>query len=641
VIRKHTRFDPFLRSSYFRFGALALAFLAWTIFYQNVYWDPDHFLVRDNSVFQYPFFKFFVNYVRAFSDVPRWVYHPDGGTWFEILSNNYQLFLPHRIVGYGLGLIFPNHLNVVYKASFLILGHGLYLFAIYKCLYAWLKSEKIAWFGLILSWLTAITIGNFHQEQALGTVFFIPFIWWFLARYKKHNSMLIATALCIGWSLHCHYPQLLVTYLGIVFIALIVQNPRMVARVFIQKLKTPQAYIALGIIVLSLVPILYNLAIFDGKIVSTRTLRNQFAVESVSHYYAQTDKRSSVSPVDFRYYLNFFNHKSKTIDMFGDENVFFLSHMMPVAILFLVFFPIPWKRFHLTCLIGLSLCCIGIYGPVPGFLWHILPGMQYFRQWYHFVSFLNLHLLFVQCLILYWVFSGQERTRFEKSRIIAMVIIIEILIYSQNLAGLSIFLAFGFLAVRSLWLTPPRWVLHGLFSCVIVGSLYWATEKLPTLAFHGTQNCQGTAVNKLFCDPMTPVALPKHSNSAALKSLGAQSKLIAINKNGGFQPLKAFELKGTDGGLTIQINELSDQISGLLFTQFNDGRWLDEHGKTLEIGPFGSIKLPYQAGKTSYTIRRRATLWWWLMGLFFLVSVGLLAQSVWTGRKARRSKLPA
>ncbi len=353
----------------------------WLTLHYDLYLDPDHFLPRDNkdSFFLFYYVSLYLKYLHS---IPDWFYSGEGGVWLAPITNNLHLLLPHHIVGYAIVALTDLHPNGVYKFCFLILGQGLFLLGIYWIARRILDSAFLASFLILTFLVTGGGISFLHQEQALSTLFYIPFIWECLFRSRQNSRYLVVAAALLGLSLNNHYPQLV----GIYWV--------MNGLFLIRMKKVPAAWMGMGIaLLISCSPLFYSYFKYHDKLSSpARMQAGTIEANSYEDYFQAALQTAGVYPAYLRFYVTLEDKDQPWIDSL-DRKALYASPFVGLLLLLSCFLKIPKRNYHLGIMAVLLLLSIGIYGPLPRLLWYVVPGIRIFRQWYFFISFFNLHLL--------------------------------------------------------------------------------------------------------------------------------------------------------------------------------------------------------------------------------------------------------
>jgi hypothetical protein len=282
-----------MRSKLFWGGAvlgLFGVFGLWVLRFKAIFFSPDFFLPRDSYLFHWRIFDYVSQYLKFFGRFPEWDFRY--GISLIPFGNNFLLFMPYRWIGYALVAYFGVDSVTAYKVSFLIFGQGLFLLGIFLFHKTLLKSKWAGLLAVVLACLSSLSFALFHQEQMLGTLFFIPWVGW--ALLKRYGILALAL---LGFSLNCHYPQLLFIYYGICFLGYGFFVPH--------RTRFRVNHTAILCFLVALGPLIYSYARYNG------TLRSSFrdqqrSIEAASFEdYQRVNKLgpSSVHPRNFSLFL--------------------------------------------------------------------------------------------------------------------------------------------------------------------------------------------------------------------------------------------------------------------------------------------------------------------------------------------------
>jgi len=370
-------------------GAFFAATLAWIFYHRDLYFHRAQLLPRDNFYFHEPMFGYVATYLRQFGSFPDWFYAGNPGTSLAPLANNYLLLMPHRLLGVMLAASTPLPLNSVYKFSVLILGTSLFLVGIYLFARRYFGSAMLALLTVWVALTSSVSLIFFFAEQALATVFYVPFFWYLLAQCRQRASTVIGLGAVMGLSLNGHYPQLLILYYAL---ALLISWAFGGRPFFSPKLLAWAAFAFL----ISASPVLYSYAKYHDGLISPYRRQTQSidAPDYAEYLKVNRAQFTSVEPTNFLFYRGFRGQLEPVRMETLDVNAFYLSPLLPF--LFLVSFLFLRHRVaQFIFIAALAVLACGIYGPAPRALWSLLPGIRFFRQWYYFLPLLNLHLLFL------------------------------------------------------------------------------------------------------------------------------------------------------------------------------------------------------------------------------------------------------
>lgn len=622
----------------------------WIVRYRTVYLAEGFALPADNYAYHYPFFLYVVKYIRYFESLPDWLFAKQGGVWFEPLANNFLFFLPHRIVGYVMGAFTHLHPNLIYKSCFFFVGQGIFMFGIYLLAKRLFASNGYALVATTISFFTSVTIGMVHQEHALGTVFYLPFLWLSLLSFQKSQWHILVLCTLLGLTLNNHYPQLIIGYLIIILTSGVAFLPEWRKRI-VDLVKQPALKLITLLLISSLFfvtsasPLLYSYFSYANRLSSSFRGQSDTIVSNNYDDYLSVASRqnSSVAPKTLRTYFGFNFYKTEKIGTL-DLTVFFITPAILLALFVLIFLPFPHKIFHISVLCLLCLFSIGIYGPAPKILWHILPGIKMFRQWYHFVPILNLHLIYVviysiKLLVEMKSPKMQDKIFIAAGTITLVVLTIYELIPVNHVAIAAFFLA---LCLLPFGIANRRIILSmGFFSWLGYTSMVWSQHILDKVIVPQLARVDRSEYHEpdLLTDLATTYhhrmfVAPRKSCTEADHSIKLNGLFYGEDKKGNHFPINKNLYSSYSKGNKLHVSfSVPPTTRALLFLQHNDDRWeiQDKRSQTIpvEMGPSCTVKIPYELPNKELTISRKKT-WWsiliWIMwlplaviGLFVLV----------------------
>jgi hypothetical protein len=346
-------------------------------------------VVRDNRRFMLEAFWYVAEYVRLTGNLPSWA-SMGWGVPLALLSNNYLLLSPWRLVGYAysglLGLSTVEGYRLSLFTGFAGLIVGLYL------LFREITGSKGLSAGLtLLAAFSGLTFGNFHQEQALSTVFWMPLVLCLLfrgARESRPRDMVCAGGL-LGAACVAHYPQIPLIFLGLVATAFLATGNW--DRLVPGSARSRHYICAAGLfLVVSSPTWLAVLSYADGFTSPFRQTQTIFLSNYAEYLTLNREMKSSAKPEYFLSYL------ATPTDPFAYVLDDYPYHIGRLTLLVAVSGIMGGSGIALALTViavGLAILTLGINSFAVPVLFHIGgPFISMFRQWYHFQSVFNLTL---------------------------------------------------------------------------------------------------------------------------------------------------------------------------------------------------------------------------------------------------------
>jgi len=187
----------------------------------------------DSAKYHYGIFWYFANSIAHGFGLPEW-FPSAGGIPVGPVSTSLLLVMPHRLLGYAMYALLPvaplDAYNSQLFIGMLLAGAGCWLF-----LFKWIGCRSSATFGALIFLMggTGVTL---HQEQAIATITWIPWILLSLLYIKPYPKVLLVTAILSGFALTAHQPQIqLLTLMSILlFVFVIPANGRQTLRSLIK-----------------------------------------------------------------------------------------------------------------------------------------------------------------------------------------------------------------------------------------------------------------------------------------------------------------------------------------------------------------------------------------------------------------------
>jgi len=362
------------------------------------------YLLGDNLLYHYPVFAYVVNSLKFGYGFPVWlppklsespVWFPsEGGIPIDLLAVNQFPLLPHRVVGYGIALLPGVKLIVAYKIAILI---GILLALLGWWLFLRMRfGVALASVGTAFLFFSGVGFTPFHQEQALATMEYVPWLLYVASRAREHPLWIVLAAFILSTLLTQHYPHIhgavLVVFLlylwweGLLFKAI------QVVRV------APVWFVAtsIAVFVVGLFP-LYRVWQMQSEIVSP--LRGFLVATTLADYIRLNQAQMSSAPVAYLLHLLVPFYRvgwvGGRLGQWGDQFGFSISPICTALAIYGAFVGRASRRLFLF-LVVLLLLCLGINTGVPQALYIAgVPFLNLFRQWYHFHPYVLLCLSYL------------------------------------------------------------------------------------------------------------------------------------------------------------------------------------------------------------------------------------------------------
>jgi hypothetical protein len=639
-------------------------FLAVVILYKNLYGhmlvNPDVYLPRDNWLHSYQMFDAFVTYIRNFHMFPCWYFTPEGGLWIEPLSNNYLTLLPYKFIGYLFVPLFKMDSNVGYKISFMVIGIGIYLYGLYRLSVKLFGSRTYSHLLLFICLTSSVVVSLFHQEQVLATVFYIPFIWISILNLRRDGNSLLVISVLLGLSLNNHYPQLIFCYVLalVVSCAVAFNEVKFFLRdAFSQVRKGGTKLMILSLLgfIISASPLFYSYITYKDSLVSV--FRNQSASVQSTNYddYVKMQKLSfsNLYPKYLLDYFGMFPDDREFITIY-DKKTLFMTAGIPFALLLTLLMRVPFKRFQLSMIVLLAFLAVGVYGPAPRMLWSLMPGIGLFRQWYHFVSFLNLHLLFMLFFAFLFFVRMSETDKKIYKKIIAIGLILLVLTVAGACNVAYALVPIGLLALKLLLHEQHRFKKMLPFLMVVwvsLSAIQWSCSsiyfyelasltrplsaqslvKRPTMFIADLlgplYRMRQISISSTFYKPLVSI---KGVSEPTIRQLFGQGQFFWRENKNQIQPIQddALQVEAVSNGFKVTITDSPPQATGLVMLQYHDGRWdvrdEDQKSLTVESGLLKMVQIPMTEMKNkTIFIRRLPSLWNFLIILMWVPLLGV------------------
>lgn len=569
----------------------------------------DSYLLRDNLYFHFSGFQQITSYLRQIGSFPDWYFTREGGVWTSVLSNNLLLTAPYRIAGYVLTVATGLSANLIYKFSFL--AGVAWLFAS-----GWILVREVTepfrarlLLYAVLFIFSGQFVGLWHQEQVLGTMFWIPTLGWLGVRLNRKFDPVafLLFGAVLGLAMNLHYPQILFIT-GLCALAALAREPS--RSVFLNK-KYAVWYLAfLGVAAVAALPLAFSYLKYSGLLASA--LRRQSDVETGSlagYFEMHRLLKSSIHPV------NFFSYFFPTLQpwrlfagsrlSYLDDNILRVPQLLFPLVLAVAVFTrgfLKDNRFLLTLIALILVSTLGIYGPLLYLYWFVVPGIGIFRQWYHLLPIAGFlfGLLFMRAAAV-WVKAPSGQMPVWKLFLLAAC--------GFAIGGFWSGAAFLLAFLPFTKIKMAEWAKVLLLAAVIFGGN-------RTWLLH--QSAQLSTLNE-----PAYVALEKMDQADYVKELlfngrGLLYQLLVKIKDvkppGPVPDAESFRPTLNGSGLQVEVSD-----KPYSFSQYNDQRWLID-GQLAEPGPI----ILRQPGV--HTITRARDPWLWLVSVSYLcvILLGIL-----------------
>jgi hypothetical protein len=362
------------------------------------------YLIGDNLLYHYPVFAYAVNSLKFGYGFPVWlppklsdssVWFPsEGGIPIDLLAVNQFPLLLHRVVGYAIALLPGVKLIVAYKISILM---GILLALLGWWLFLRLRfGGALASVGTTFLLFSGIGFSPFHQEQALATMEYVPWLLYAASRVREHPLWIVLSAFILSTLLTQHYPHIHGAVLVVFLLYLWWEGLFLKA---VQVVKVAPAWsivMSMAVFVVGLFP-LYRVWQLQSEIVSP--LRDFLNVVTLADYVRLNQSQMSSAPVAYLLHLLMPFYRvgwvGGRLGQWGDQFGFSMSPICTALAIYGAFVGRASRRLFLF-LVVLLLLCLGINGGVPQVLYIArVPFLELFRQWYHFHPYVLLCLSYL------------------------------------------------------------------------------------------------------------------------------------------------------------------------------------------------------------------------------------------------------
>ena len=340
-------------------------------------------------------FEYFAEAFRQGAGFPEW-FPSAGGVRVGFSHINTGFALPHRLFGYALYALTPLPVLTAYKLSVafgvLLLGLGVGLFL--ERLTISVSGALVGSLAIMLGGVGATTV---HQEQALFTATWIPWILLALYEIKNDRRWLLVISGLFGLSATTHYPQIQMVSIGMYGLVAILVNRRAVAeRLFIPG--RGLAFLAIALFFLAILPLPY-IATHLNDLLSNE--RGTLIPKTWEEYTANRFNLGANDLTFIKQYLFPVIHWN-VLDQAG----LFIGRITVLLVIVGLLFNFL-KSWPATLLAGIFASLVmGSYAPIDlaSVLYHLAPPLfRPFRQWYHFFPLLNLCLAAIAAFGTAWL----------------------------------------------------------------------------------------------------------------------------------------------------------------------------------------------------------------------------------------------
>lgn len=605
-------------------ATILMAFFAVSVF------APSAYMVRDSGKFHFDYFVKLSKYLRETGQFPTWIYGQDGGFWTAVTSNNFILLAPHKVFSLVTAAVLPIDLNLIFKTSLLFGILGVF-FTYWRLVQKTVEEFELRFAVLgIFFFFSAPFISTWHQEQALGTIAWLPIICLSWLEFRRKPQVVSAALLgaAYGMGLNLHYPHLLVIA---TLCAIVAEGIRRAVlreslgwsqrfRVF---KKTNIVYFLVFSVCLLLAssPLLYSYLNYFSQLESPFRSQSQIGAKTFLDYLnIHLSVRSSVHPLYLLSYLlpdwNLFGFGR---DLWAarvgfwmaelDENNLRISQIVFPAILMACVFCQGFFRKNLFGLLFFSLLVLstlGLFGPLIAVYFFLIPGIGVFRQWVHFLPIANLVLgvIFLRAIAAL-LNSSQLNCRLPTQVMVAIGVV-------TFLIG-GVWSALAVLVVA--WFIRTRTIDRGARVLVLIGFMLlcnanWFVQQMGRITVQNQPLFMQVSMldaNRYFAELLMQRAGYFQQDLVKIRDFSpAERRIEAVPTETVFK----------DGRLQFSLKEANN---GFVFSQFNDGQWLATgNHRILQNGKI------FFEGPGLFTIGRKSDVWIWWVCISVSVFSGLL-----------------
>lgn len=367
--------------------------------------DNHWYLFHDNHRYHFPSFVTIVNSLVHGFGFPH-INLEWGGSDASVTSVSMGYFAPHRLLGYGLYWLFPITPLQAYKLH-LLLGSILSGFGWFCLWRKVLPREELALFGAFAYFCSGIAITVWHQEQALVTIFYVPWILLLLHHFFHSGRGLVLVAALMGAALTLHYPQIHLVAVTFFLVALILLK-RQCLKDFMSKLNRNLVLASLGIGLLAVAPSIYGLGqSFDYG--SPLREAERFGATSLEEYVRVGTLQDASAKRG--YFRNLVRPQSQHT---SDQALFYVTRtgvcLAILGVLAGVFYYTRVWSWLVLFGIGVAWASLGFRAFLAQVLFVLhFPTISQFRQWYHFGPYVMICMVTLVCLGLYALMEMTKR----------------------------------------------------------------------------------------------------------------------------------------------------------------------------------------------------------------------------------------
>lgn len=362
----------------------------WRVFLGKITFFHDAFSI------DLPLFYFVTDSIHR-GVVPFWLPIIDAGLPLYLFINNFCLLSVNKIAAY---LVVPLLRNLdtikivqLYNAQ-LLLGFFIYNVGLYFLCRKIFRYKETALICFMVSLFSGMSVGYFASPQALGTIFWVPWILLFglkaLDGFKKANSRkyFLLAVLFMGLSFSDHYPHLYLIYLVSFFIFYTLYNRKKV--LYFLKGNARTIIIALVLFFLLILPSIYVIHHLDDFCSAKRVTMSSMGF-NLSDLESQWDcflnlptLINFILPLGGAGFLSSYNTQAKNVAV--DIFPFYIGIIpLILSIIGIIYNRSRYKYIFLLTTILMLFFSAKIFGGYK-FLF-LLPFFKMFRQYLHYSPF--------------------------------------------------------------------------------------------------------------------------------------------------------------------------------------------------------------------------------------------------------------
>lgn len=366
-------------------------------------------IVRDNRRFMLEAFWYVTEYLRHTGTFPSWA-SMGWGVPLALLSNNYLILSPWRLVGYAYsGLLGFSTLDGYRLALFA--GFAGLIISFYFLFREITGERSLSALLTLLVTFSGLTFGNFHQEQALSTVFWMPSMLFLLFRGARENRPrdLTLAGGVLGAACTAHYPQIPLLFGALLATVFIATGNR--HRLLPRAARLRHFALAAGLfLVLSSPTWLAVLSDADAFSSPFRQTQSIFTSSYADYLTLNREMKSSAKP---EYLLGYLSPPGNPFTYLLDDYPYYIGRLPLLMAITSVVCTGGITGALAVMVGGLAVLTLGINSfAVPALFQIGGPFISMFRQWYHFQSVLNLVLFLMSAVgARELIFKGSEWSR--------------------------------------------------------------------------------------------------------------------------------------------------------------------------------------------------------------------------------------